>query len=336
MQALLSINPVVAAIIALALTFDFLNGMHDAANSIATIVSTQVLRPKQAVLWAAFFNFAAAFFFGVHVANTVGKGLVDPAVMDNALIASALVGACLWNWLTIKAGIPVSSSHSLIGGLVGAGVAKAGFGCLIPKTLILTASFMVLSPPIGMLFAIALMAAVFWLFRKQSPSKVNSFFHVGQLASSAILSLGHGTNDSQKTMGIISVLLFTNGYLGEKFFVPTWVIMTCYGVMGLGTLAGGWKVVHTMGNKVTKLKPFSGFCAETGAGLCILICSSMGIPVSTTHVVTGSVVGVGAAQRVSAVRWGVAGSIVWAWILTIPCAGLVSALTYYVAHHFIH
>jgi PiT family inorganic phosphate transporter len=335
-EVLLHVSPFVAVIIALALLFDFLNGMHDAANSIATIVSTQVLRPRQAVAWAAFFNFVAAFFFGVHVANTIGKGLVDPSVMDNTLLFSALIGASLWNWLTIVAGIPVSSSHSLIGGLVGAGVAKAGFGCLVLPTLAKTATFMVLSPPIGMLFAMALMAAVFWLFRKQSPGRVNHFFHGGQLLSSAVLSLGHGTNDSQKTMGIISVLLFTNGYLGKDFFVPKWVMMACYAVMGLGTLAGGWKVVHTMGNKVTKLKPFSGFCAETGAGLCILICSHMGIPVSTTHVVTGSVVGVGAAQRVSAVRWGVAGSIVWAWVLTIPCAAAVSALTYFVTSRLVH
>jgi PiT family inorganic phosphate transporter len=318
----------VLGIIALALLFDFLNGMHDAANSIATVVSTRVLSPRKAVAMAAFFNFAAAFFFGVHVANTIGKGIVDPSVMDNRLLLSALVGASLWNWLTIVAGIPVSSSHSLIGGLVGAGVAKAGFSCLVPKTLITTATFMFLSPPIGMLFAFGLMVAVLWIFRRQSPGRVNSFFQIGQLISSSVLSLAHGTNDSQKTMGIISVLLFTNGALGATFHVPWAVILSCHAVMGLGTLAGGWKVVHTMGNKVTKLKPQSGFCAETGAGICILLCSRLGIPVSTTHVVTGSVVGVGSIQRLSAVRWGVAGNIIWAWVLTIPCAGLTAALTY--------
>jgi PiT family inorganic phosphate transporter len=318
----------VVAIIALALLFDFLNGMHDAANSIATVVSTRVLSPRVAVAWAAFFNFIAAFFFGVHVANTVGKGLVDPSVMNNQLLFAALVGASLWNWLTIALGIPVSSSHSLIGGLVGAGIAKAGTSCLIAASLIKTTTFMFLSPPIGMFFAFSLMIAVMWIFRRFSPGRVNAFFKIGQLVSSAVLSLAHGTNDSQKTMGIIAVLLYTNGLIGTTFHVPTIVIMSCYAVMGLGTLAGGWKVVHTMGNKVTKLKPQGGFCAEVGGGLCILLCSHLGIPVSTTHVVTGSIVGVGATQRLSAVRWGVAGRIVWAWVLTIPCAGITSALTY--------
>lgn len=329
LPSLSHLSPLVGFIIILALFFDFLNGMHDAANSIATVVSTQVLRPRQAVAWAAFFNFIAAFFFGVHVANTIGKGIIDPAAMNNAVLLAALVGAALWNWITIIAGLPVSSSHSLIGGLVGAGVAKAGFSCLVPKTLGITAAFMVLSPPIGLAFAAVLMVAVYWLFRKKSPSRVNGIFRVGQLVSSAILSLGHGANDSQKTMGIIAVLLFTNGALGKTFYVPWAVILACYAVMGLGTLAGGWRVVHTMGNKVTKLKPFSGFCAETGAGLCILLCSRFGIPVSTTHVVTGSVIGVGSTRRLSAVRWGVAGQIVWAWVLTIPCAAVVAALTYY-------
>ncbi len=322
-------SPVVFGIIALALLFDFLNGMHDAANSIATVVSTRVLSPRMAVASAAFFNFAAAFFFGVHVATTVGKGLVDPAVMDNRLIVAALVGASLWNYLTIALGVPVSSSHSLIGGLVGAAIAKAGTGCLIFRPLIVTGAFMILSPPIGMLFAFALMIAVFWLFRRKSPTQVDHVFRFGQLVSSSVLSLAHGSNDSQKTMGIIAVLLFANGYLGKTFYVPWAVIMACYITMGLGTLAGGWRVVKTMGSKVTKLKPVGGFCAETGAGLCILLCSWLGIPVSTTHVVTGSIIGVGSTHRLSAVRWGVAGNIVWAWVLTIPCAGLVAAGVYY-------
>jgi PiT family inorganic phosphate transporter len=318
----------VFGIVGIALLFDFLNGMHDAANSIATIVSTRVLSPRLAVLWAAFFNFVAAFFFGVHVATTVGKGLVDPAVMDNRLLVSALVGGGLWNWLTIVLGIPVSSSHSLIGGLVGAALAKAGSSALVYKSLNTTILFMFLSPPIGMAFAFLLMVGVLWAFRSRPPSKVTRWFHFGQLFSSAALSVAHGSNDSQKTMGIIAVLLFTNGYLGSSFYVPKWVIISCYLVMGLGTLAGGWKVVHTMGNKVTKLKTSGGFCAETGAAACIIMCSMIGIPVSTTHVVTGSIVGVGATQRLSAVRWGVAGRIVWAWVLTIPCAAAMAALVF--------
>ncbi|MBI3553614.1 MAG: inorganic phosphate transporter [Elusimicrobia bacterium] len=318
----------VLAIIGLAYLFDFLNGMHDAANSIATIVSTRVLSPRLAVAWAAFFNFAAAFCFGVHVANTIGKGLVNPAVLDNAVILGALLGASLWDWLTITLGIPVSSSHALIGGLVGAGIAKAGTSCLLYEKLLTTVAFIFLSPMIGLIFGFFLMVAVMWIFRRRSPGQVDSFFHAGQLVSSALLSLSHGGNDAQKTMGIISVLLFANGALGDKFYVPWWVIMSCYAVIALGTLLGGWKIVHTMGNKVTKLKPVGGFCAETGAGISIFICSQFGIPVSTTHTITGSIVGVGSVQRLSAVRWGIAGRIVWAWVLTIPCAGLTAALTY--------
>jgi PiT family inorganic phosphate transporter len=325
----------VLGIIGLAFLFDFLNGMHDAANSIATIVSTRVLSPRQAVAWAAFFNFAAAFCFGVHVATTIGKGLVDPAVIDNAVILGALLGASLWDWLTIVYGIPVSSSHALIGGLVGAGIAKAGLGCLLKEKLITTLVFIDLSPMIGLVFGFGLMVAVMWTFRRRSPGQVDTFFKAGQLLSSALLSLSHGGNDAQKTMGIIAVLLFTNGALGDKFYVPWWVIMSCYGVIALGTLLGGWKIVHTMGNKVTKLKPVGGFCAETGAGLSIFICSQFGIPVSTTHTITGAIVGVGSTQRLSAVRWGIAGRIVWAWVLTIPCAALTAALIYALIKSFI-
>ncbi len=320
-------------ICALAFLFDFLNGMHDAANSIATIVSTRVLSPRKAVVWAAFFNFVAVFFFGVHVANTIGKGLVDPAVMDNAVIAGALIGASLWDWLTIVLGIPVSSSHALIGGLIGAGMAKAGPGCLLYKKLITTVVFIFLSPLVGMLFGFGLMVAVSWLFRRRSPSQVDGVFRIGQFLSAALFSLSHGANDAQKTMGIISVLLFANGFLGATYYVPWWVIMSCYAVISLGTLMGGWKIVATMGSKVTKLKPVGGFCAETGAGISVALCSMAGIPVSTTHTITGAIIGVGSTSRVSAVRWGLAGRIVWAWVLTIPCAGVTAALTYLVVRH---
>jgi PiT family inorganic phosphate transporter len=326
---------VVFLIIALALLFDFLNGMHDAANSIATIVSTRVLSPRRAVMWAAFFNFAAAFFFGVHVASTIGKGLVDPSVIDNAVLLGALIGAALWDWITIVYGIPVSSSHALIGGLVGAAVAKAGFGCLLREKLTQTLIFIVVSPLVGMAFGLALMIAVMWIFRRRSPGQVESFFKYGQLASSALLSLSHGGNDAQKTMGIISVALFTNGMMGDKFYVPDWVIASCYVTIALGTLMGGWKIVATMGHKMTKLRPVGGFCAETGAGLSIGLCSLFGIPVSTTQTITGSIMGVGATHRLSAVRWGLAGRILWAWVLTIPCAALTSALVYVAVSRFV-
>jgi PiT family inorganic phosphate transporter len=315
-------------VIFLAFLFDFLNGMHDSANSIATIVSTRVLAPKHAVIWAAFFNFAAFAVFGVHVANTIGKGLVDPKVVDTAVVAGALIGASLWSWITIVLGIPVSSSHALIGGLVGAGISKAGTSCLQYEKLKMTVAFIFLSPLIGLVFGFGLMVAVFWIFRRKSPSQVDRFFRVGQILSAGLYSLSHGGNDAQKTMGLIAVLLFSNGLLGDKFYVPFWVVISCNAVIALGTLMGGWKIVHTMGSKVTKLKPVGGFCAETGAGISILICSFLGVPVSTTHTITGAIVGVGSTQRLSAVRWGVAGNIVWAWVLTIPCAGLTAALVY--------
>ena len=318
----------VVAIIALAYLFDFLNGMHDAANSIATVVSTRVLSPRWAVAWAAFFNFVAAFGFGVHVANTVGKGIVDPSALNNTAIFAALLGGGLWNALTIWLGIPVSSSHSLIGGLIGAAVAKSGWGCLLPPKIIVTAAFIVLSPLVGLAAGLGLMVGVAWLFRRRAPGQVDGIFRVGQLLSSALLSLSHGTNDAQKTMGIISVLLFTNGYLGSSFHVPWWVILSCHAVIGLGTFLGGWRVVRTMGSQITKLQPVGGFCAETAAGLGILAASYGGIPVSTTHTITGAIVGVGSTSRLSAVRWGVAGRIVWAWVLTIPCSAAAAWLAY--------
>ncbi len=323
----------VCVLVALALLFDFLNGMHDAANSIATVVSTRVLSPRQAVVWAAFFNFAAVFFFGVHVADTIGKGIVDPRLMDNAVVAGALIGASLWDWATIVFGIPVSSSHALIGGLIGAGVAKSGWSCLMTHKLLVILAFIFLSPAIGLFFGFLFMVAVSWLFRRRSPSQVDSVFRIGQLFSAGLYSLSHGANDAQKTMGVIALLLFTNGLLGASFYVPWWVIVSCYFVISLGTLMGGWKIVRTMGSKVTKLKPVGGFCAESGAGLSILISSLFGIPVSTTHTITGAIVGVGSTQRLSAVRWGVAGRIVWAWVLTIPCAGATSALAYLLLRH---
>jgi PiT family inorganic phosphate transporter len=329
MSLLLSISPLVWGIILLALFFDFLNGMHDASGAISTVVSTRALSPRMAVTLAAFFNFSAAFFVGVHVATTVGTGLVSPAIITNRLVAAALLGASFWNYFTIILGLPVSSSHSLIGGIVGAGMAKAGTACLVSKTLILTVAFMVLAPPIGFLFSVALMVAVSWIFRSYSPSRVGSIFRVGQIFSSSVMSFAHGAGDSQKTMGVIAVLLFANGYLGKSFYVPWPVIIACYFVMGLGTLAGGWRVVKTMGSKITELKSYSGFCAEIGAGTSILICSLFGIPISTTHVITGSIIGVGASRRLSAVRWGITGKIVWAWILTIPCAGLSAGLIYW-------
>ncbi|MCR4295622.1 MAG: inorganic phosphate transporter [Elusimicrobia bacterium] len=321
-------------VIGLAYLFDFLNGMHDAANSIATVVSTRVLAPRHAVIWAAFFNFAAFAVFGVHVANTIGKGLVDPNIVDTAVVAGALIGASLWSWITIVFGIPVSSSHALIGGMVGAGISKAGTSVLQYDKLETTVAFIFLSPMIGLFFGFTLMVAVLWLFRHKAPSQVDRTFRIGQLLSAALYSLSHGGNDAQKTMGIIAVLLYSNGLLGDKFYVPLWVVLSCHAVIALGTLMGGWKIVNTMGSKITKLKPVGGFCAETGAGLSIMICSFMGVPVSTTHTIAGAIVGVGSTQRLSAVRWGVAGRIVWAWILTIPFAAICGGLTYQVVKLF--
>jgi PiT family inorganic phosphate transporter len=314
-------------IVALALAFDFVNGMNDAANSIATIVSTRVLSPRLAVAWAAFFNFAAAFGFGVHVANTIGRGIVDTRVVTPILILAALVGATFWAYLCTHYGLPISVSHALIGGLAGAGLAKAGPSALIVSGLVKVAVFIVLSPVIGLVVGALLMIGVSWIFRRMSPFRVDRFFRVGQLASSAAFSLGHGTNDAQKTMGIIAVLLYSSGHI-DHFYVPVWVILAAYTAIALGTLAGGWKVIRTMGVRLTDLRPIGGFCAET-AGATMLIGTALGgIPVSTTHTIAGAIMGVGATRRLSAVRWGIAGKIVWAWVLTIPSSALVAGVLY--------
>ena len=315
----------VVFIIAVALVFDFINGFHDAANSIATVVSTRVLTPVQAVVWAAVFNFVAAFGFGVNVARTVGRGIVHPATVDVWVTLAALAGAIVWNLVTWYGGLPSSSSHALIGGLTGAAVAKAGPASLVLEGLVKTAVFIVLSPLLGLGLGFLFMVAVTWLFLRSSPSRVNKLFRRLQLLSAACYSLGHGTNDAQKTMGIIAGLLFASGYLGPEFFVPFWVVLAAHAAMGLGTLAGGWRIVRTMGMGITKLKPVGGFCAETaGAGM-LLGTAVAGIPVSTTHTITGAIVGVGATTRLSAVRWGLAGRIVWAWVLTIPATALIAA-----------
>jgi PiT family inorganic phosphate transporter len=316
-------------IIALALLFDFINGMNDAANSIATIVSTRVLSPRLAVLWAAFFNFAAAFIFGVHVANTIGKGIVQLAVVNQYLILSALVGAIIWAHTCTHYGLPISVSHSLIGGLAGAAIMKAGPGSLVISGLLKVVAFIFLSPIIGMILGFFLMVVVYWIFKDTSPDRVDHTFRIGQLLSSAVFSLGHGTNDAQKTMGIIALTLYTAGYLGDSFYVPVWVIISAYSAIALGTYLGGWKVVKTMGMKLTALRPMGGFCAETGSAVVLIGTAIAGIPVSTTHTIAGAIMGVGATRRLSAVRWGIAGRIVWAWILTIPSSALVSAGAYY-------
>ncbi len=323
----------VAFIILIALVFDYINGFHDAANSIATVVSTRVLTPLQAVAWAAFFNFVAAFGFGVQVATTVGKGVVHPGVADHWVILGGLVGAIVWNLITWYSGIPSSSSHALIGGFAGAGVAKAGFGALVPAGLIKVAVFIVLAPILGMLLGFTLMVVTLWVFRRAGPSRVDKLFRRLQLVSAASYSLGHGTNDAQKTMGIIAILLFSGGYLGGEFYVPFWVVMAAHAALGLGTLAGGWRIIRTMGMRLTKLRPVGGFCAETAGAVMLIGTAVGGIPVSTTHTITGSIVGVGATQRLSAVRWGVAGNIVWAWILTIPLSALIAAVTWLLLPH---
>lgn len=319
----------VIIIIIIALLFDFLNGMNDAANSIATIVSTGVLSPRNAVLWAAFFNFVAAFGFGVHVATTIGKEVIDVAIVDNYLVLSALTGAIVWTHVCTKFGLPISVSHSLIGGLVGAGVSKAGLGVLVVGGIYKISIFIVLSPLIGMIMAYLFMVGVTWVVRHSSPQKVDNSFRVGQLISSAAYSLGHGTNDAQKTMGIIAMMLFANGYLGDKFYVPFWVIISAHLAIGLGTYMGGWKVVRTMGMRLTHLRPMGGFCAETAGASVLLGTALAGIPVSTTHTIAGAIMGVGATRRLSAVRWGIAGKIVMAWIITIPASAAVASLTFY-------
>src|SRR5213080_3856008 len=320
----------VAFIIAVALAFDYINCFHDAANSIATVVSTRVLTPLQAVAWAAFFNVVAAFGFGVSVARTVGKGVVDTAVVDQWVIVAGLVGAIVWDLITWYWGLPTSSSHALIGGFAGAAVVKASFGSLIAAGLIKIAVFMILAPLIGLTVGFTLMVITINLFKNQTPGRVDKVFRRGQLLSAAAYSLGHGTNDAQKTMGIIAVLLFTTGHLGPEFYVPFWVVLAAHAALGLGTMAGGWRIVKTMGMRITKLRPFGGFCAETAGAVTLIGTALAGIPVSTTHTITGSIMGVGAIQRFSAVRWGVAGRIVWAWIFTIPASALVAGATWFV------
>src|SRR6059058_1974565 len=318
----------VVFIVVVALIFDFINGFHDAANSIATVVSTRVLTPLQAVVWAAFFNFVAAFGFGVQVAKTVGKGVVESNVVDQWMILAGLVGAIVWDLITWYWGLPTSSSHALIGGFAGAAVVKAGFGSLIAAGLIKIAVFMILAPLIGLTVGFTLMVITINLFKNQTPGRVDKVFRRGQLLSAAAYSLGHGTNDAQKTMGIIAVLLFSTGHLGPEFYVPFWVVLAAHAALGLGTMAGGWRIVKTMGMRITKLRPFGGFCAETAGAVTLIGTALAGIPVSTTHTITGSIMGVGAIQRFSAVRWGVAGRIVWAWIFTIPASALVAAVTW--------
>jgi PiT family inorganic phosphate transporter len=318
---------VLVLLVALALAFDFMNGFHDSANSIATVVSTGVLRPHQAVLWAAFFNFVAIFIFHLKVAAMVGKGIVDPAVVDHHLIFGALVGAIVWNLVTWYYGIPSSSSHALIGGMIGATIAKAGTAPLLAPGIIKTAVFIFVSPLLGMTLGALLMVAASWASVRTAPRKVDRWFRRLQLASSAAYSIGHGSNDAQKTMGIIWLLLISAG-VTTRDHLPIWVIVSCYVAIALGTMFGGWRIVKTMGQKITKLRPIGGFAAETGGAITLFIASGFGIPVSTTHTITGAIVGVGSAQRASAVRWGVAGNIVIAWILTMPAAALIAALAF--------
>lgn len=317
------------ALIVLALAFDFINGFHDAANSIATVVSTRVLSPRVAVLWAAFFNFIAFLVFELHVATTMGKGIIQLSVVDSEIIAAALIGACVWDLLTWYVGLPTSSSHALIGGLIGASLVKVGPEALVWQGIINTSVFIVLAPILGLVLGLAMGIGVHWSFRYWAPGRVNSLFRKGQLISAALYSLGHGGNDAQKTMGIIAGLLFSAGLLGQEFYVPLWVVLAAHAAMGLGTFFGGWRIVKTMGQRITKLKPVDGFCAETGGAITLFSTAAFGIPVSTTHTITGSIVGVGSLRRLSAVRWGVAGQVVWAWIFTIPAAAFISSICYW-------
>jgi PiT family inorganic phosphate transporter len=323
----------VAGLIGVALVFDYINGFHDAANSIATVVSTRVLSPGQAVVWAAFFNFVAAFGFGTAVAKTIGKGMIDIHAVTFGVIFGGLVGAIVWDLITWYFGLPTSSSHALIGGYAGAAVARYGFGAIIPSGWTKTLIFIVIAPLIGLLLGFLLTVAIMWIFQRKSPKSVDKTFRRLQLVSAAAYSLGHGTNDAQKTMGIIAGVLFTAGYL-KTFYIPIWVILAAHSAIGLGTLSGGWRIIHTMGSKITKLQPVGGFAAETAGAITLFLASSFGIPVSTTHTITGAIVGVGATRRLSAVRWGVAGRIVWAWILTIPMAAIMGAVTYWIVTLF--
>ena len=323
---------VVILLVAMALVFDFMNGFHDAANSIATVVSTGVLKPTHAVMFAAFFNVVAIFVFHLSVAATVGKGIVDAEVVNINVVFGALVGAIIWNLITWYYGIPSSSSHALIGGLVGAGVAKAGPSTLVLSGILKTVAFIIISPLLGFVLGSLIMVIVAWLFRRSRPGRVDKWFRSLQLVSAGAYSLGHGGNDAQKTIGIIWLLLIATGYstAGDSA-PPTWVIISCYAAIGFGTMFGGWRIVKTMGQKITKLKPVGGFCAETGGAITLFVATFMGVPVSTTHTITGAIVGVGSTQRASAVRWGVAGGIVWAWLLTIPASAIVAAAAYWVS-----
>jgi PiT family inorganic phosphate transporter len=318
-------------LVALALAFDFMNGFHDAANSIATVVSTGVLRPHYAVAWAAFFNFVAIFIFHLKVAATVGKGIVDPLAIDHYVIFGALIGAIIWNLITWYYGIPSSSSHALIGGMIGATIAKAGVDPLVMKGILRTIAFIFISPVLGMLLGGLIMVAVSWICLRSSPRKVDRWFRRLQLVSSAAYSIGHGSNDAQKTMGIIWLLLISAGVTAaDASMPPNWVIVSCYVAIALGTMFGGWRIVKTMGQKITKLRPVGGFAAETGGAITLFMASALGIPVSTTHTITGAIVGVGSAQRARAVRWGMAGNIVVAWIVTMPAAAIMAAIAYYI------
>ena len=314
------------ALIALAIVFDFLNGLHDAANSIATVVSTRVLSPHTAVAWAAFFNFIAFLFFGLHVAQTIGTGIISAETVDWRVVFGALMGAITWNLITWWAGIPSSSSHAFIGGMLGAGVAKGGADVIVWAGVTKTVAAMVLSPLLGFVLALLLILATSWTFVRSTPLTVDRISRVMQLCSAALYSLGHGGNDAQKTMGIIAGLLYAEGYLGNGFYVPFWVVLSCQAAIAAGTYFGGWRIVHTMGSKITRLNPLQGFCAETGGAATLFLATWLGVPVSTTHTITGAIIGVGAARKVSAVRWGVAGSIVVAWLITLPAAAVIAAL----------
>ena len=318
---------IVALLIVVALVFDYINGFHDAANSIATVVSTRVLSPGKAVIWAAFFNFAAAFGFGTAVARTVGSGMIDINIVTFGVIFSGLMGAIIWDLITWYYGLPTSSSHALIGGYAGAAVSHAGFAAIIPSGWTKTLVFIVLAPTVGLALALVLMIAILWIFRGVAPGRVDGLFRRLQLVSAAAYSLGHGANDAQKTMGIIAGVLFAAGYI-STFHIPFWVVLAAHGAIALGTLSGGWRIIHTMGSKITRLQPVGGFAAETAGAMSLFLATSLGVPVSTTHTITGAIVGVGATRRLSAVRWGVAGRIVWAWVLTIPASAFISAVTY--------
>ena len=323
---------VVMLLVALAIAFDFMNGFHDAANSIATVVSTGVLKPTQAVVFAAFFNFIAIFIFHLSVAATVGKGIVQPGVVDVHVVFGALIGAISWNVITWYYGIPSSSSHALIGGIVGAVMAKSGASVLIAGGILKTVAFIFISPLLGFLFGSLMMVAVAWIFRRARPSKIDKWFRRLQLVSAGAYSLGHGGNDAQKTIGIIWMLLIATGYsAASDTSPPLWAIVCCYVAIAMGTMFGGWRIVKTMGQKITKLKPVGGFCAETGGAMTLFIATALGVPVSTTHTITGAIVGVGSTQRASAVRWGVAGNIIWAWVLTIPASAFVAAVAYWIS-----